>query len=106
MAILLAAQPIAAQVSARLAHDGAEPPAATVAPVEIPADLQLAFELIQQPGFHPELFELFSANDKSENLLGTSAPALQTTHWVGIGFAIGLVVAVLIWYVHYQRQFG
>lgn len=59
--------------------------------------LREVVDLMRQPGLHPELLELFEIADLSEDARSAApTPALTTTHWVGIGFAIGLVVLVLI----------
>ena len=60
--------------------------------VEVPETLQLAFDLMKQPGFHPELVELLEIELSMARTLGAPpAPAMQTWHWVLITVAVALV---------------
>jgi len=64
--------------------------------VDVPEALQRAFELMKQPGFHPELLEFFEADTPSEDASRVPAPAaMQTWEWIWIGIIIGMVVLVI-----------
>ncbi len=104
MAIVLVATPALPQsVSPPKADQGAQDSDATL--IEISEDLQRVFDLVKQPGFHPELLELLEIEVSPERPLGTPpAAGMRTWHWVLIGVGVGILVLVVLAAAKYRMD--
>ena len=75
--------------------------------LEVPQRLLRTFELLKEPGIHPELVELLGLNSEldaegASSLASTTLPAaLSTGNWVAIGAGIAIAV-VLLGFLAYQ----
>jgi hypothetical protein len=93
LVIILAAAPVVPQSPPAAAADKTihrERPTTVV----VPEPLQRAFALMKQPGFHPELFDLFEVEPLPGLTLGAPSPAAMKT-WQGVVIVIAATIAVL-----------
>jgi hypothetical protein len=94
---LLPVSPALAQQSASADESTSPPAAAEVTEVEVPERLVRAFDLMKQPGFHPELPGLLGLDPVIETgFAGGGGAGVSTKGWVLIGVGVAAAVIVLL----------
>jgi hypothetical protein len=98
MAVLLAVPPITAQATPTAASD-ASVQANTLTSAAVPEALQQAFDLMKQPGFHPELLELLEIEVSARHASDSTTSAAGVGKTIGIIIGVWIVVALVVFAV-------